>query len=253
MMKTKKSILILPGLFLLMTFGCSEDLAPVTYETNAKLKRTLMYSSAKDITPIAIVDEYEYDDRKRISKVSSPSYHNGNITGTAKYNLYEYNSAGQIERISNFNANINSPTGYINLANYSYTYNQNGLKAKQLIEYPQINGSEHTLYIYDGAKLVKAERYSKQLEDYITYEYKENKLVKEVLHSAKGESLTITKHSYTNGLNSKTEIYRGNEKIREINKTYDSNYNLIMIESKELTVYSSAISYVMRYEYEESY
>lgn len=255
MMKTKKSVLILPALILLTAWGCRNDVNPatreVTYESNAKLKRTLMYSSAEDSTPIAIVDEYEYDNQDRVSKISSPWYDDGKIVGTSKYDLYEYNSGGQVARISNFNANIYSPTGFLNLKNYIYTYNPGGLKTKELIEYPQISTSEYTLYFYDGQKLVKAERYGRQLEDYITYEYNGNNLVKEVFHSSKGEPLTITRHTYTNGLKTKTEISlaSNNEKTRVINKTYDANHNLVMMESKELALYSSAMSYVMRYEY----
>ncbi|MEJ1240495.1 hypothetical protein WBG78_20295 [Chryseolinea sp. T2] len=254
-MRIEKSLSWLFALILLIAFGCTDDkdLDFTTYEGNAKLKRSSMYSSVNDAEPIAIVDEYEYDSQGRISKVSSPLYNNGQVVGTVKYDLYEYNSHGQLTTVSNFNANSGSPTGYINLTNYSYTYSTNGLKEKQLIEYPQINSFEYITYFYKDDKLTKSEKYNSkdELQDYTVYEYNGDRLVKETWYSSKNEVNRITNHIFTNGLNTETMIYGGsnNEKIREIRKTYDANYNLIMIESTELATWSSATSYVMRYEY----
>lgn len=254
-MKTALSLFGLFGLILLMNFGCTgdKDLDFTIYEGNAKLKRTLLYSSADAQSPIKIIDEYEYDNQWRISKVSSPWYDNGNIMGTIKYDLYDYNSSGQLTSISNYNANTNSPSGYINLKNSTYTYSSNGMKEKQYIEYPQINSFEYTLYFYNDNKLVKTEKHNNKndIEDYSTYEYNGDRLVKETGYSSNGEVNQITNHIYANGLNTKTEIYGGNQigKVREIIKTYDKKYNLIMIELKELALWSSMMSYVMKYEY----
>lgn len=254
-MKAEKLLSGLLSLLLLMNAGCTDDRDVIlpTYEGNAKLKRTLMYSSVDDMNPIAIIDEYEYDSQDRISKVSSPMYDNGSIVGVIEYDLYAYNSSGQLTSISNFNANINAPSGFINLRNYIYDYSPGGEKERQYIEYPQINSFEYTLYSYSGSNLVRAETYNNrdELENFITYEYRGNRLATETLHSSNGEAIRITSHTYLNGLNTKTDVYGGSkkEKIREIGKTYDSNYNLIMLESKELVLWSSASSYVMRYEY----
>lgn len=250
-MKTKKSLFVLFSIILLINFGCDDgkfDLDLPTYEGNAKLKRSLLYPS------LFVVSEYEYDNEGRVGKVSSPKYENGNIVGTVEYSLYEYNPFGQLTKISNFVANANSPTGYLNLRNYIYTYFPNGLQEKQYIEYPQINSFEYTLYFHDDQKLLKEERYDNKdkLVYYRVYEYNRNRLTKEIVYSSDNEVDEITNHLYTNDLNTKTEIYRGNhgqDKLREILKTYDSNHNLIMLESTELALWSSASSYVMKYEY----
>ena len=39
------------------------------------------------------------------------------------------------------------------------------------------------------------------------------------------------------------------EHVREILRTYDENNNMIILESNELAMYSSMISYVLKYEY----
>ena len=62
---------------------------------------------------VSIVEEYEYDSLDRISRVSSPMYDDGEIAGTISYELYEYNADGQLIRKSNFNSNVNAPTGFI--------------------------------------------------------------------------------------------------------------------------------------------
>lgn len=250
-MTTKKSLFGLSILILFMNFGCNDnksDLDLPTYEGNAKLKRMLLYPS------LYITSEYEYDNHGRISKVSTPKYDNGTIVGTVDYNLYAYNASGQLISISNFVANTNTPSGYLNLQNHVYTYASNGLKEKQYIEYPQINSVEYTLYFYKDNKLEKAERYDHkdELKYYTTYEYNGNRLTKETLYSPRNEVDEITNHLYSNGLNTKTEVYRGNhgkDKLREIAKTYDSNNNLVMLESTELAIWSSASSYTMKYEY----
>lgn len=252
-MKTKKISSGLLILILLINFGCSEDSDLEPFQSDSNLKRTLLYSSTDSKVPISIVDEYNYDNQNRISKVSSPLYDNGNIIGTAKYDLYEYNSIGQLISISNFNANKNSPSGYINLKKYSYTYSSSGLREKQYIEYPQINSFEYALYFYNDNRLIKAEKYDskEELENYTSYEYSNGNLIKEILHTSIGEALLITNHIYTNGLNTKTEVYLGNgkDKVREIKKIYNSSNNLTMVESNEFSPYSSLMSHVLRYEY----
>ena len=87
----------------------------------------------------------------------------------------------------------------------------------------------------------------------IEYEYdNQGKLVKETIYSGTDKKpVQYSKHSYQNGLNVKTEIFNinNNEKTREIRRYYDRNDNLIYLESEELSMYSSAMSSVTKYEY----
>lgn len=241
-------ILVLNGACKKESVGLEQDLN----ESGALLKRTLLFSSVEDKNPIAITEEYEYNYQGKLSKVSSPLYQNGVIAGEAWYNLYEYNQTGQLVRISNFNANLN--TGFLNLKNYVYTYSANGLKERESVEYPQINSSEYTQYFYEEKKLIKAEKYNNRgiLENYTVYQYSGKNLTRETLYSSNSEVNTVTNHFYQNGLNNKTEIYRGNNgtnKLREITKTYDSNGNLTILQSNEQSPVSSASSFVLKYEY----
>lgn len=254
-MKTKR---ILPGLFCLIfiiTSSCkNENIECITNPKNAKLKSILIYSSIHSDKPIGIMEEYEYDEKNRVSKVSSPAYQDGKIVGMIKYDLYEYNSKEQLEKITNYNANINSPTGFINLTNYCFTYSNDGKKEKQYIEYPQIGSFEYLLYKYSNDRLVKIEKYgnTNQLESYVVNEYNNSgSLVKEISYGKDNQQYSYTRHLYENGQNVQSDVFAGKnmEHVREIFRIYDGNNNLIILESNELSLVSSSMSYVYKYEY----
>lgn len=259
-MKPKRILSGLLGLTILLICGCQKENDSFNNSVNkngAKLKRILLYSSIDSKTPISTVSEYDYNKEGRISKVTSPMYQDGEIVGIIKYDLYGYNSQGQLITIENFNANINSPTGFINLKNYIYTYSENGKKEKERIEYPQIGSFEYSLYKYDKDKLTKIEKYDKSdnLESYIINEYNNSgNLIKESFFGKENQPLSFTLHSYENGQNVQSDVYAGKdmkEHVREIFRTYDKNNNLIILESNELSLYSSMMSYVLKYEYFE--
>lgn len=245
-------------LIIILTCGCEEE--KISYENpvysgNAKLKRISCYSSGNSEIPIGIVAEYEYDDEGKISKVSIPMYDSGDIIGLSQYDVYIYNSQDQLIKIENFNANINSPTGFINLKNTAYTYFDNGKIEKIHVEYPIINTFEYFLYRYDNDNLSRIEKYGKSdnLESYIANEYDNfGNLVKEISYGDDNQPYSYTQHLFENGLNIQSDIFSGEnnkEHVREIFRSYDKNGNLIILESNELVTYSSAMSYIWKYEY----
>lgn len=237
--------------------SCQKDFSEFKLnQGNAKLKQILLFASLNSEKPISIVEEYEYDEKGRISKSSSPMYQDGVITGTIKYNLYEYNSSDQLTKIINFNANLNSPTGFINLKNTTYTYSDNGRKEKESIEYPIAGLKESFIYTYQNNQLVKITKYNtkNELESYIEKQYdKSGKLIKESSFAFDGRCTFYTIHTYSGLLQTKSEVYlkQGDEKIRLITRTFDNNNNLIILDQDELSMYSSAMSCVLRYKYYE--
>jgi hypothetical protein len=247
------------GTFILIVFissSCQKDQFNSTLnQGNAKLKQILLYSKIESAEPINIVEEYEYDDKGRISKTSSPMYDNGVIVGTIKYNLYEYNSSDQLVKISNFNANLNSPSGYINLQNFIYSYSADGKKIKESIE--NLNGviSEYSVYEYKDDQLLKIKKYSNNtLESYTENQYdKSGKLNKESLFAADGQGISYTIHTYSGFLQVKSDlfIYQNNTQYRSIKRIFDDNNNLTTLESNELSFYSYMMSFVFRYKYYE--
>jgi hypothetical protein len=90
------------------------------------------------------------------------------------------------------------------------------------------------------------------LESYIVNEYDDSgKIIKEISYGKDNQSYSYTLHSFSNGLDIKSDVYGGKDMqhMREIIKTYDLNNNLIILESNELSLTSSLMSHVLKYEY----
>lgn len=252
-MKNKKFLLGLFSLILIVTFSCQKG--NMIYPNKAKLKKILMFSSIDSKDPIGVLAEYEYDEEDRISKVSNPRYLDGKMRGILYYDLYEYASNGQLKKIKNYHANGNSPTGFINLKNYTYTYSEDGKKEKEYIDYPQ-GPFEYTLYKYSNNKLVRIEKYynGDYMESYVVNDYDNSgNLIKETSFGEDNHVLSYTQHSYENGLNTQSDVFGWRNMVhqREIFRTYDKNNNLIILESYELQSFSSRVDMVERYEYFE--
>jgi len=257
-MKTTGLLFRLCCLLFIIFSSCQkdDDLPEIkTFPENAKLKQILLYSSIDGEEPICIVEEYEYDEFNRIYKVSSPKYQDGIIVGVIEYDLYEYNTIGQLVKITIYHSNNNSPTGFFILSKSLYTYSRHGKKVKELIEYPQINSFEYLLFRYKNNRLDRIEKYDNtdELENYIVYEYNASgEILKETSYDKDNQPYSYTLHTYYKGLNIKSDVYAGKDMVhwREIKRTYD-NHKLIILESTELSPVSSAMSYVWRYEYYE--
>ena len=243
-------------LLVFLILSCTKDLSWSNQNPeNARLKQILLYSDLDSKEPIGIVEDYEYDENGRISRTSTPMYNDGVITGTIKYNLYEYNSSDQLVKISNFNANLNSPTGFINLQNFIYEYSSDGKKIRESVE--NMNGmiSAYSVYEYDHNLLARIKKYSNNiLESYVVNQYnRSGRLEKESLFAVDGQCLNYTVHTYSGSLQTGSDVYqvKNNEHYRSINRTFDDNNNLITLESNELSMASSMMSYVFRYKYFE--
>ena len=242
----------------------------ILYAKGSKLKQISYVESVKSKETGMIITQYEYDEQGRISKVSQPMYkngtsmfENGTIVGLFSYSEYVYNNKGLLEKIIDNHSNINA--GFINLSIHTYSYDNNGKKQKEVIIYPQMtqNRVDSTLYFYVNNILIRENKYEdgyfgsepwrSVLVTYIEYEYdNQGKLVKETKYSGTDNTpIQFNVHSYQNGLNVKTEIFniKNDQKIREIRRYYDRNDNLIYLESKELSMFSSAMSFVSKYEY----
>lgn len=238
----------------------------------SKLKHISYVESVDSKENGMIITQYEYDVQGRISKESQPMYENGTpmfengtIVGLFSYSDYVYNSKGLLDKIICNHSNSNSNTGFLNLITYTYSYDNNEKKQKEVIEYPQMtqNRVDSTLYFYVNNRLVREDKYEdgyfgsepwrSVLVTYIKYEYdNQGKLVKETNYSGTDNTpIQFSVHSYQKGLNVKTEIFNknNNQKIREFRRYYDINDNLIYLESEELSMYSSTMSYVTKYDY----
>jgi hypothetical protein len=236
---------------ILLFSGCEKEQA-YSGQANARLKQEFLYNIDSQ-TMIGLVKEYEYDDLGRISRTSTPMYVNGSVTGTLSFNLYYYDSSGHLEKIANYNANINSPTGFINLSNLIYEYSLAGLKTKESVEYPASGIKEYTNYEYMEGRLTVSRKYSNnQLESFTQYLYDNSgRIKKELMYASDGQCLNYTIHTYSGSQQVKSEFftYSDNVLYRSVSRTFDEGNNLINLESKEMVPSSSMMSYVMKYIY----
>lgn len=265
---------------MLFLFGCQkEDLVDCTIETGPKLKRIISCYSIDCAPPVsAIYVEYEYDDHDRISRVTAPSPHGGfPILETIKFGLYEYNSKGQLVKITRSDGGYdlyeyNSRGQFIKMENfvwsnrdseihhfrtYYYTYSDDCKIEKEYIEYPLTDMFIYNLYQYSyTGKLSREEHYedSDNLKSYIIYEYDDSgKLIKESSYLGDNFFISYTLHTYENELNIRSDVFinDGLIHLREIIREYDENKNLIIFESNELSGFSPEFSYRLKYEYFE--
>lgn len=250
-----KKLFVLKSIFcavILLLSACEKEQS-TTGQGNARLKQEFLYNIDSQ-TMIGIVKEYEYDDQGRISMTSTPTYENRKMTGTQSFNLYEYDSSGRLVKISNYAANKNSSTGFINLSNQIYEYSD-GLKTKESVEYPGAGIKEYINYEYLSGRLAFGRKYANNhLESYIQYLYDNSgRVKKELMYSSDGTCLNYIVHSYSGQLQVKSEYFTYSDKVmyRSITRTFDESSNLINLESKEMVPSSSMMSFVMKYMYYE--
>lgn len=223
---------------------------------DGKLKRIIVVTSPDPKYASRIQEEYEYNAQGRISKVTVPLYTEQGQEGVMSFDFYEYDSSGRLASVTTNNANRESPTGFKVLKRIVYTWSEDGMKVKETAEFPQAGLSESTLYLYDKGRLAKVEKYGYDgmLESFVVNEYNNSgDVLKETTFFKDGTQISETLHTYSNGLNVRSDVYvfnnLGKEHLRTITKTYDAEDNLVTLESKELLVYSSMSSYTLRYEY----
>ena len=252
-------ILFILNVFLLSGCGKSEmdnnsdidDYITVTHDYRVQ---DVLYAKGSKLKQISkkyggetwyLDSEYEYDDLGRISKISHPMYDNGSIIGVIDYEDYVYNDKNQLEEIIYYNNNLS----------YKYSYDSDGNKIKEVISSAE-PGS--TLYYYNNNRLTREEQYIRNIFiAYTEYEYDAHgNLFKETAYSGTDNILLrYSVHSYQDGLNVKTSVFIyynviGKTPLREILRYYDENDNLIYVQSNELSILSSYMSYFSKYEYD---
>ncbi|MBN1791564.1 MAG: hypothetical protein JW830_13770 [Bacteroidales bacterium] len=262
-MKKKSEILCSIGILVLFVFCCEKetDFSECELLTgNAKLKRVLVYDSIGSTVPSKVLEQYEYDEFGRISRFSFPMAVDTNIDNRVYYYItYKYNSINQLIEKVRYHANIYSPTGFVILAKYFYTYSHEGKLIKEYIEYPEISSFSYSIYYYFMDKLIMVQNYemgTDELESYTRYDYdKCGRLTKESeVHMVNTLQIFFTEHKYQNGHNYRSDAYvreddSDNTHLREMLKTYDDDNNLIINEIIELDEYSAQPSRVLKYEY----
>ena len=235
--------------------ACHSDTEPErNYPKNARLIRILQYHGPELAQDNASIEEYEYDGEGKLIKTSRPLYRDGERAGIAEYAEYEYDPLTRLAKITYFNYHIDG--GFVNLKNVLFSYDNNGFKEKEIIEHPKTKSREEVIFHHDGrGRLILKENinYAQVLESYHLFRYNaQDQLIEESIHDAHDRLIMKQIHLHENGNNTEIKVYVGDtdELLRKITKTFDQNKNLIVLQSEELAIYSSATSYTQKFEYE---
>lgn len=219
-----------------------------------KLSKVWLYN-IDGTTKISLEHLYKYDDKGRIDTVfNSLSYKNNQIIDTSFYDVYSFNSNNELAKISMFVKQVNETVKFTNIQNLIFTYN-NGLRTKELTEFPIINRYKYINYSYQHTTLIKSEIYEdwQGLVSSIIYEYNDKgQLIKEITVYPNSDNYDMINHTYTNNLLTKSEEYYfikgvGN-KIRERYMEYNSD-NLLENKITYEAPFSSRLSHILKYEY----
>jgi len=222
-----------------------------------RLKQVLMYGSLNAREPMRIEEQYEYNDLGQISKISYFYYD----TGPLENALYDYNSIGQLIKIKHYYGNdtlLETALYQIN----SFTYSDKGKKIKETIAQRDGFVKEQNLFFYTEGRLARIDNYStgdhqSEPRMYTLFEYDEYGLpVREVLYwGITNVPFKWTIHTFSNGLNVKTVIYKDlnfedpENVIRVFKRTYDANKKLKILEINQGAASSSVGNFVYRYKY----
>lgn len=255
-MRTKLVLIGTIGMITVLSYSCQKaDISDlVLYPENARLKMTYYVNSLNSEKSLGIIEEFEYDDNGKLIRSSSPIYQKEIRIGEYSYKFFDYNSSDQLVKVMNYQNCGYCPSGFANLTNSIIYYTNDGKKEKELIEGSNGELIEYKTFEYKNDELIYIRKFNNknELESYVEYQYDQiGNLIKESSYGYDGKCVSYTINTYSGLLQIKSEIYNNytNSKIREINRTFDKNNNLIILQSIELSTYSSLASYIMRYEY----
>jgi hypothetical protein len=189
--------------------------------------------------------DYEYDKKRKLFKVTN-TWANGMI---GDYDEYEN---GRISKIVTYSQ---TTTGYRNLRSKLFNYYDDGRIKSEVWVMPVINQRERTLYEYDANnRLIKKTNYDiwDKISNYTLIEQdSEGNLTREKWFAKDGQSNGEIVYSYENKKRKVIEYldWKNKQPYRRITHFYDAIGRLERIESQELSISSSDVSYRLLYSY----
>ena len=217
----------------------------ILYPKDSKLKR--VYHVFDDYKNFAT--EYLYDNLERISRVNFALAH--------RYDIYHYNTKGQLETISKYDEYLEDSPVLIDKVIYSYDTQGNKVKELNEFGFPYLGVQTWSnIYQYKDKKLAKKEYYEDdQLKYYIVYEYKGEILKKERFFVPESKDYGTIEHFYDQGLLVYSTQYSNEDSksaLMHDMRYYDWNNNLIKLVQNfpALSSYSDATVFLVRWEYE---
>jgi hypothetical protein len=215
-------------------------------EATIGVKSKIFYFSLES-NQINAIEDFEYNKNGQLQK---KTYYGGDRKIIYHYELYNYDNNGKPTYILNYWSNIKSPTGYVLLDSTIYLYTGNLLTTEN-VTYPLAHYYEKYVYEYDGKYLIKKTMFhNEDLESYITYEYKDGKILKDRNCSKAGNITSTEEYKYKDSALVETVLYTSrHEAMRRKEYSYNESGKIVLEKVDELLIYSSSLPYVVQYEY----
>lgn len=196
---------------------------------------------------IMSVEDFEYNSSNKLQK---RSYYGGNREIIYEYDEYTYDGNGLLIKKLNYHSNIYSSSGFILLISTSYSYS-NGLIISEQDTFPQAGYSEENRYEYSNGQLLSKSFYHNGIiEDKTIYTYKYGRLQNESLFDTTGRYFSSIEYIYQCNFLFESRQYASNgDLLKKTNYTYDENGKLGIENVQVIAIYSSSLSYVVRYQY----
>ncbi len=167
-----------------------------------------------------------------------------------EYDLYDYDSTGELAREYQFRSNLDSPTGFLLLRVKSYSYSQ-GRLVNLLDSSPQAGYAEEYKFDYDKQNLIRTTQYSRGvLVQTSVCTYLKGTLTKESFFDPRGHLFKHVDYIYRDTRLVETRLFRGaSEPFKVIRYTFDSAGRLITEDHRITDSFSSESPHVVRYTY----
>lgn len=196
---------------------------------------------------ILSVQDLEYDGEGRLIK---RTYWAGERGMTIHYEVFSYDDGGKPVYRLGYHGNVNSPTGFILLDSTVFQHEGKFLTSETTY-YLCAGYNDRYDYRYRRRSLVgKMHYHNDELESYTVYEYRNDKLRREVDFSNDSSVIESREYQYEGEAPILLTYYSFlGEPKRTISYSYNEAGMLIIEKVDELVPYSSSMSYVVRYSY----
>lgn len=242
-------LILLLASIITLSYSDGQIIKPIispTEELTIGVKSKIFYPFLES-KQIMRIEDFEYNQKGQLQK---KIYYGGDRKINYNYELFIYDNNGKIKYKLDYHNNIKSPTGYVLLDSTIYVYTGNLLTTEKII-YPLANYYDKYSYEYDGKCLIKKTIYhNRDMEYYITYEYKDGKFLKERSCSKDSNITSSTEYKYKDSALVETVINSSHgEAIRRKQYNYNEFGKIALEKVDELLIYSSSLPYVLKYEY----
>lgn len=209
-------------------------------------------TNLKEESDSIFIRKYQYDDREKISRITTFQAGNGVLGDSVRYEEYRYDTP-YVTEITTYVRKENDSFEKSSLLRW--VYNENGKKEKQEFESLLTSENFTRLFYYEGDRLKRCDLYNREnLVSSVSYEYGEDGRITKETITSEGKPVSYLLYTYEKNAYSfvNTVEYKADEPdkvLGKMEKMYDLNDNLIYASIQKWPVGEPETCYQNRYFY----